>query len=181
MVNLHYCECSIAKFNRLRSSSYPGYGGNGQNLLHEHFNFKLSRVPAITSPRSMASMNRNAKAATMDDLGEELLLIIFLRLGPSPMHLAALSCVCKQWRRMMNADVWRQLCLEAAPGFCKSMWYSGTLATPTGGWSGVYKFLLYCPGLETNASCRHAEILPGLYQSIRGHTHGTASGFQTGP
>lgn len=129
----------------------------------------------------MASNVQNAGAATIGDLGQELLTAIFLKLGPSPMHLAALSCVCKNWRRSMEADIWRQLCLEAAPGLCSAMSYDEALAIPPGGWLGFYKLLLYCPGLETSASREYAERLSSDYMDILGHMHQSASGFQTGP
>lgn len=57
----------------------------------------------------------------ISDLGPELLNAVFHKLGPSPMHLAAVSCVSRMWGRIMQEDVWRQLCpkrerwLYAAP------------------------------------------------------------------
>ncbi|GAQ91331.1 F-box family protein [Klebsormidium nitens] len=129
----------------------------------------------------MATMKRNTGTVTVEDLGQELLASIFLKLGPSPMHLVALACVCKRWRQVMEGDLWRQLCLEAAPALCNSLLYSVTSASPPGGWLGVYKLLLYCPGLETSANWERAERLAGVYEDILGHMHETASGFQTGP
>lgn len=64
------------------------------------------RIERSTSPHLSAS------STSISDLGPELLHTIFCKLAPSPMHMAALSCVCKEWRNVMEVKTWRQQYLE---------------------------------------------------------------------
>lgn len=47
----------------------------------------------------------------------------------SPVYLASLPC--KAWRHMGEKDIWQQLCLEDAPGFCEALEY-GAASKPPG-------------------------------------------------
>lgn len=115
------------------------------------------------------------------DLSSELLNVIFHKLGPSPVHLAALPAVCKSWRSVMQEVTYQQLCLEIAPGLCEKMGYDVT-SQPWGGWLAFFKLLLYCPGMQhlpepyINDSRKRSSRLDDL-----GHVQEEACGFQTGP
>jgi hypothetical protein len=126
-----------------------------------------------------------ASTTVLGDLGPELLSAIFCKLGPSLMHLAAVSCVCKTWRGVVQEDVWRKLCLEAAPTLCESMgWCKQSI--PPGGWLSVYKLLLYCPGLHRSSytpvalNNEYNDTFDRGWWELIGHVQEWASGFQTG-
>jgi hypothetical protein len=84
------------------------------------------RIGRSTSPHLSAS------STNISDLGPELLNTIFCKLAPSPMHMAALSCVCKDWRKVMEEETWKQACLDAAPALCKAMWFNEPEPPPGG-------------------------------------------------
>jgi hypothetical protein len=78
----------------------------------------------VTRSQSAARCLSAASSTTLSDLGPDLLNSIFCKLAPSPMHLAAVSCVCKNWRNVMEEETWKQLCLAAAPALCKAMGFN---------------------------------------------------------
>lgn len=124
----------------------------------------------MASKRLTRSMGPSGGGATAlcDNLGTELLDVIFHKLGPSPMHLAALPSVCKAWRDIVQQETLRRLCLEAAPALCERMGY-GASNQPPGGWLGFFKFLRYCPGL-CRSSIRPEEIGDELLGPAGPHT-----------
>lgn len=132
----------------------------------------------IPSKRGARGTGRPLNPATptgIADLGPELLNAIFTKLAPSPVYLAALSCVCKEWRNVMQEQTWKQLCLEAAPGLCKAMGYSRICIRP-GGWAAAFQLLLYCPGLPSVLYT----TARGAWWDLLGHVEKNPSGFQTG-
>jgi hypothetical protein len=134
--------------------------------------------------RSQSHRLSAASSTTLSDLGPELLNAVFCQLAPSPMHLAAVSCVCKDWRNVMREETWKQLCLAAAPALCKSMGFNER--GPPGGWLGIYKLLVYCPGLHPSDYRGVVDTVgrddgPNGWWELLGHVQTSGCGFQTGP
>lgn len=130
---------------------------------------------AMASKPVTRSRARRLSAVTTDicDLGPELLNLVFTKLAPSPLNLAAVPCVCKAWRTIMQEQIWQQLCLEVAPGLCKVLRYDAA-NEPPGGWAAMYKLLFFCP-----AHFRKSWYFDG-WGSLA-HVQTQSSGFQTGP
>ncbi|GAQ81807.1 hypothetical protein KFL_000910260 [Klebsormidium nitens] len=125
-------------------------------------------------------------------LGPDLLGAIFYKLGPSPMHVAVIACVCKDWRNVMQESTWKLLCLDAAPALCKQMGYDDPSSPPLGGWLAAYKVITYCAGLvpsdyeNLKDFTKGSEPWPGAFYTntwwdLVGHVEEKTSGFQTGP
>lgn len=125
-------------------------------------------------------------------LGPDLLSTIFCKLGPSPVHLAAIACVCKDWRNVMQERTWKLLLLDAAPVLYQRMGYNELNGEPLGGWLAAYKVISYCPGLlpseyeNLKEFTKGSEPWPGAeytetWCDLVGHVEEKTSGFQTGP
>lgn len=122
----------------------------------------------------------SAAPSHLDDLGPDLLCAVFLKLGPSPMHLAAVPGVCKSWQQLMYEHIYRQLCEKMAPALCKAMGFT-TTNVPTGGWPMLFKLLTFCPG----APDIFRPKVPGTsndwgWWGMLAHVQAERSAFQTG-
>jgi hypothetical protein len=106
--------------------------------------------------------------------------------------MAALSCVCKDWRKVMEEETWKRVCLDAAPALCKAMGFNEP-DPPPGGRLTIYKLLVYCPGLQPSFyqdACKdlwryeyYSDDEEGeiTWWKLLGHVQSPACGFQTGP
>ncbi|GAQ81791.1 hypothetical protein KFL_000910110 [Klebsormidium nitens] len=129
---------------------------------------------AMASKRVTRSVARQDSAAAtgISDIGPELLNLVLTKLAPSPLNLAAVPCVCKAWRRIMQEQTWQQLCLEIAPGLCRALGYDAA-SQPPGGWAAMYKLLFFCP-----AHFHMSWYFDGW--SSLGHVQTQSTGFLTG-
>ncbi|GAQ79200.1 F-box family protein [Klebsormidium nitens] len=127
------------------------------------------------SARGLAHPLSPTSSTGSNDLGPELLNAIFSKLSPSPIYLAALHCVCKDWRDVMQEHTYQQLCLEAAPRLCEAMGYS-KISAPPGGWAAVFQLLVYCPGLPSLLYT----TARGEWWNQLGHVQKKTGGFLTG-
>jgi hypothetical protein len=95
--------------------------------------------------------SKQKRSTVLSDLGNDLLSRIFTKLGPSPKHIVAPGAVCKNWRSVLKEVTWKELCFQIAGGLCDVLGYCGE-NIPPGGWRGLYKMLVYCPGLYPTLS-----------------------------
>ncbi|GAQ87632.1 F-box family protein [Klebsormidium nitens] len=120
----------------------------------------------------------------LPDLGPDLLQRIFAKVGPHPKDLVPLGAVSKEWRQVLNESTWKELCLEHAGGLIEELGYSNKADGPLGGWAGLYKVLVYCPGchLPTFEPVLQAEALREDYNWThgRGHVEAAPKGFCKG-
>ncbi|GAQ87636.1 F-box family protein [Klebsormidium nitens] len=132
------------------------------------------------APKQSISETRTA----LPDLGPDLLQRIFAKLGPHPKDLVPLGAVSKQWRQVLNESTWKELCLKHAGGLVEELGYSHGADGPPGGWAGLYKLIICCPGchfptfehvLQANALSENYDWRHG-----RGHVQAATKGFFKG-
>lgn len=123
----------------------------------------------------------NPPPTELGDLGLDMLNAIFLKLGPSPMYLAAASCVCKAWHTLIMEKTLRFVCMGLAPVLYEAMGFSAIDASP-GGWFSLYKLLTYCGGVPLSPGYDPHEPGKSLprWWGFLGHVQNRLSGFQTG-
>lgn len=148
-------------------------------------------MPQISSSKQAASseaaaMHRPSShpRSPLPDLGPDLWQHVFSKLGRHPKDIVPLGAVCKDWHSILDDVTWKELCLQHAPGLVEALGYNVGSETPPGGWRGLYKFMVYCPGL--NYPSFHpvcgCDTLSSLYswRGGCGHLDARSSGFCTG-
>lgn len=140
------------------------------------------QVAAVVAEVTEQSIS-DARTA-LPDLGPDLLQRIFAKVGPHPKDLVPLGAVSKQWRKVLNESTWKELCLEHAGGLVEELGYGHRGDGPPGGWAGLYKLLVYCPGCHfpTFEHVLQADALSEKYdwRHGRGHVEGIMKGFCKG-
>ncbi|GAQ89947.1 F-box family protein [Klebsormidium nitens] len=120
----------------------------------------------------------------LPDLGPDLWELVFSKLGRHPKDIVPLGAVCKGWQSILNNVTWKVLCLQHAPGLVEELGYNVGTEVPPGGWRGLYKFMVYCPGLNypTFRPVCQGDTLRDLYswEDGCGHVETRSRGFCTG-
>ncbi|KAL2621162.1 hypothetical protein R1flu_001367 [Riccia fluitans] len=87
-------------------------------------------------------------------LSEDMIVNIFSRLDDDPRYLARLACVCERFLHVVRNVCWKRHCVRLVPELLPSPRVQlDSVATPPGGWGGLMKLLVCCPGLK------HAGVL----------------------
>ncbi|KAL3680890.1 hypothetical protein R1sor_023846 [Riccia sorocarpa] len=87
-------------------------------------------------------------------LSEDMIVNIFSRLEEDPRHLARLACVCERFLHVVRNVCWKRHCVRVLPDLLPSPRVPlDMMAPPPGGWGGLMKLLVCCPGLK------HAGVL----------------------
>lgn len=95
-------------------------------------------------------------------------------MGPHPKDLVPLGAVCKEWRQLLDDVTWKELCIKYAKSLVEDLGYCDQGAgDPPGGWRGLFKLLVYCPGVlfSTFEPVLQSDALRGRYDwtLCRGH------------
>ncbi|BBN13573.1 protein MpEID1 [Marchantia polymorpha subsp. ruderalis] len=82
-------------------------------------------------------------------VSEDIIVNIFSRLEGDPRHLARLACVCQRFLSVVRDVCWKRHCVRYVPDLLPSpRVHFDAMAPPPGGWDGLMKLLVCCPGLK---------------------------------
>ncbi|KAG6557762.1 hypothetical protein Mapa_000529 [Marchantia paleacea] len=82
-------------------------------------------------------------------VSEDIIVNIFSRLEGDPRHLARLACVCQRFLYVVRNVCWKRHCVRYVPDLLPSPGvHLDAIAPPPGGWDGLMKLLVCCPGLK---------------------------------
>lgn len=110
--------------------------------------FPFFKLPQPMNPNSLPFFSR---------ISEDILVNVFARLEQDPRDLARLVCVCRRFKNAIRTSCWRHQCMRVVPTVVSELMSQqqtcDLLGEPPGGWGGLQKLLVCCPGL------RHAGVL----------------------
>ncbi|GAQ87627.1 F-box family protein [Klebsormidium nitens] len=142
----------------------------------------MQRTAQLRNPCSFFSSSGDVEAeygvsearSALPYLAPDILQRVFAKVGPHPKDLVPLGAVCKEWRQILDDVTWKELCMTHAAGLVEELgYYDPGAGDPPGGWRGLFKLLVYCPGIlfPTFEPVLESDALWGRYEwtECRGH------------